>query len=1258
MRIPKCKKSAFQSAFRPSFFITVGMAVIFLLLTDSLCQADTWWNTDWQRRVKITFDNSDQSENLTNFPVPVTLNNINLPYLDLSATAGADVRFRDATTNNEIKYEVEAWDASSDTAIVWVSVPQINGSSDTDYIWVYYDYDGTATYDQSAADEQAVWNSSYLGVWHLDEDQTGTGNTHLYKDSTDNINHGDDQVSSTGKDGKIGAGQQFDGSNDDYISLENENIADHDYDALTIEAWYKSTDWDVGPPAGIDDETIFYHSTSSETDYVRFGPTDDTPSQENHEGELRLRVKDNDTSDYAYSTDKNVVDEQWHHLAVVRTGGGTSKLKVYVDGAIITDQDDGTGGGTISLAATDDGPFIGAFPDTTPTDQVHGFVDELRVSSAARSADWIEASWRSQNGTFAFCNFVGTMECNAGDGKFSYRRTLVIDYTKVGTDNSGTLPATGFPVLVSLSGNWLKTTAVDAVNGRIENANGWDIVFRSSDGKTSLYHEIEEYDGTNGTYEAWVRIDSLSKAADTTFYMYYGNDCVNVDPSDPDNVWDSNFKGVWHLADSVTDEQISGTHDDSTDLNDGSQNLNGPIAGQIADGQDFDGSDDYVSVGNAGSGIKTVSFWLEADDDTSRKVIDLDGSDQIEINGSSNIVATSFPAATVYVDGSTASSAVTTSWHHVAITDSTGVNASDLEIGAVILLSDDFNRDDSTTVGNGWSEYEPSAGNEAQIKYNRLLLDCENTVNEPVVSHTFAKQTSGKLVWSFLFFFTRVATENDYEVWMQLGDSASLDAPPISNGRTGVAVNLKWGGPNAGLSAHETLSYYNGASLNAGGVGVVSGDGGYNNGGAARVTVTADLDANTFDISVTGDGLISGTGTATGIAFNNNVDIDTVRIYAEEVSDDDIVGKMIDDLVISGSAHMDGSIDEVRISDSVRDADWIKTEYTNQDDATPGAGNFIKSLGTESTAFGTVIDLLSLSAAGADGAVHVEWETGSETGNLGFYLYRSTSPAGPFVRITDQLIAGLNHSVEGRTYSYADTDVTDGQPYYYRLEDLDVDGQRTFHSPVGVDWGGAGAPLVSAGDPDPAPWEPGGEFGPVTVSDTDEPVYKIMVGSEGIHRLTRDFLSGQGVALDKVDLSRVRLYHEAREVAIWVHDDNGDTVFDAADHITFYALPVADEFAKYSADNVYWLTTGAGSNPVKRMAAVDSTPDASALAAGFEATVRSEQDQYYYPASPGADELDRWLNSTWVVGAGISWPGAGDPITFTIDTPGPSAAAP
>jgi hypothetical protein len=107
------------------------------------------------------------------------------------------------------------------------------------------------------------------------------------------------------------------------------------------------------------------------------------------------------------------------------------------------------------------------------------------------------------------------------------------------------------------------------------------------------------------------------------------------------------------------------------------------VPGKIGQGLKFDGESDYISVGDVGSGIKTITFWMKADVTASKKIINIDGTDQIETNSSSEIVATDFPAATVYVDGSSSSATVDTNWHHVAITDSTGVSASTFEIGRV-----------------------------------------------------------------------------------------------------------------------------------------------------------------------------------------------------------------------------------------------------------------------------------------------------------------------------------------------------------------------------------------------------------------------------------------------------------------------------------------------------------------------------------------------------------------------------------------------
>ena len=129
---------------------------------------------------------------------------------------------------------------------------------------------------------------------------------------------------------------------------------------------------------------------------------------------------------------------------------------------------------------------------------------------------------------------------------------------------------------------------------------------------------------------------------------------------------------------------------------------------------DFDGSDDYVDAGNIGSGIKTISFWLKPDDITTRKLIDIDGTDQIELDGSGNVTATSFPGTTkIYVNGvETAEPLVVDRWSHVAVTDTTGVTGSTFEIGRAGSSNEfDGSMDDVRaytalkTAGEVWSLY-------------------------------------------------------------------------------------------------------------------------------------------------------------------------------------------------------------------------------------------------------------------------------------------------------------------------------------------------------------------------------------------------------------------------------------------------------------------------------------------------------------------------------------------------------------------------
>jgi hypothetical protein len=170
---------------------------------------------------------------------------------------------------------------------------------------------------------------------------------------------------------------------------------------------------------------------------------------------------------------------------------------------------------------------------------------------------------------------------------------------------------------MSLSGTWLKTTGN---GGPIYSSNGYDIIFKASDGVTQLNHEIEKYDGSAGTLVAWVKVPILSNTANTTVYIYYGNSAITTYQSTPTGVWDSNYKGVWHLK-----ENPSGTapqmKDSTANANNGTSyggmTSGDLVAGKIGGGLDLE-TDDYISAANSSSTLNvgqafTLEAWIKRD---------------------------------------------------------------------------------------------------------------------------------------------------------------------------------------------------------------------------------------------------------------------------------------------------------------------------------------------------------------------------------------------------------------------------------------------------------------------------------------------------------------------------------------------------------------------------------------------------------------------------------------------------------------------
>ena len=142
---------------------------------------------------------------------------------------------------------------------------------------------------------------------------------------------------------------------------------------------------------------------------------------------------------------------------------------------------------------------------------------------------------------------------------------------------------TGFPVLISTIDSDLRDKAQN---------DGDDILFMDGTGVANkLFHEIESYDGSTGELINWVNVNDLYSYQDTNLYMYYGNP-GSESQQFPENVWDSNFVGVWHMH----GNSYSEITDSTGNGNDVTFEEGNPIYQQIGDfgyAVDFDG-DDYI----------------------------------------------------------------------------------------------------------------------------------------------------------------------------------------------------------------------------------------------------------------------------------------------------------------------------------------------------------------------------------------------------------------------------------------------------------------------------------------------------------------------------------------------------------------------------------------------------------------------------------------------------------------------------------------
>jgi len=356
------------------------------------CMASTGvtCNTTWTSRRKITINNSASSTSLTNYPLLIKLNSARVDY-SKTQNSGQDIRFVDPSDPTVVlPYEIEKWDESG-SSYVWVKVPQIDASSPTDYIWMYYG-NASASDGQSASN---VWDSNFRAVYHSAE----TSGTTVF-DSTSNANNATKQGGATDPaptTGQISGAQAYTGvaSSNSYLNRADNSTLD--LTTFTNSAWFNATSLTGGDGW----KTILCKDSSGSPNYC-----------------LQTNAGNIDINYGAILLDGGAVTTNtWYFVTATYDG---STLRLYLNG---------TSNASTSSAST---PPVNAAALTigkSPASNEFwpGTLDEIRVSSGARSADWIKADYLSQ--TDAMLTYSGeqdqSIDYTSGKWKFGLNPTAV-----------------------------------------------------------------------------------------------------------------------------------------------------------------------------------------------------------------------------------------------------------------------------------------------------------------------------------------------------------------------------------------------------------------------------------------------------------------------------------------------------------------------------------------------------------------------------------------------------------------------------------------------------------------------------------------------------------------------------------------------------------------------------------------------------------------------------------------------------------------
>jgi biopolymer transport protein ExbB len=350
--------------------LVLGLALIGLVFSSVSHAA---WNADWKQRVKIGLNTTAEglpiAAGVDNVPVLVRLHTGNFQFVEAKPD-GSDLRFIAGDDKTPLKHHIEKFDSLNELALVWVQVPKLLPGSKAEFIWLYYGNQGAAVAD----DAKGTYDATQALVYHFSEREAAP------QDSTANANQAARSTARVNGAGLIGAGLTFDAASE--LALPATPSLKSNTNGLTLSMWIKPVD------------------------------TADAPIYTQTEGASPLTVSIRGGMLVAQSgtitatTTAPVTAGAWQHVAVVAKDG----LAIYVNGV-------------------ESARAAGSVPDMEGAAIIgkgfKGDIDELQVSTVARSADWIKAAAQSQGSDQKLVSYGAAEGEGEGESGPSYIKILL-----------------------------------------------------------------------------------------------------------------------------------------------------------------------------------------------------------------------------------------------------------------------------------------------------------------------------------------------------------------------------------------------------------------------------------------------------------------------------------------------------------------------------------------------------------------------------------------------------------------------------------------------------------------------------------------------------------------------------------------------------------------------------------------------------------------------------------------------------------------